>query len=141
VASSLLVAARGAADPELERVAIEVGLAAAARRGEAGVRDAGLCHGAGGLGHLFQRLFHQTGEAAFADAARHWFERTLAFRQPGAGPGGFRAWASDLDGKQDWRDDPGYLEGAAGVGLALLAAVSPVDPEWDRTFLMSLRAG
>lgn len=137
VASSLLVAARGAGDPELEKVALEVGLAAAARRNEAGVRDAGLCHGAGGVGHLFQRLYQLTGEVAFADAARFWLERALALREPGLGFGGFRAWSSDLEGRQDWRDDAGFLEGAAGIGLALLAAVSPVDPEWDRAFLLS----
>ena len=35
--------------------------------------------------------------------------------------------------------DPGFLEGSAGIGLALLAAVSEVDPGWDRVFLESLR--
>jgi lantibiotic biosynthesis protein len=34
-----------------------------------------------------------------------------------------------------WTGDPGFLTGAAGIGLALLAAVSPVEPEWDRLLL------
>jgi hypothetical protein len=34
--------------------------------------------------------------------------------------GGFRSWTAGLTGPQDWRDDRGFLEGAAGVGLALL---------------------
>lgn len=142
VAAALWVAARGAGDPDWQAAALEVGRSAAARGEDtAGIRDAGLCHGAGGIGHVFQRLYHDTGDAQFADAARFWLERALAYREPGVGVGGFRSWASDVDSVQDWRDDPGFLEGAAGVGLALLAGVSPVDPEWDRAFLLSLRKG
>jgi hypothetical protein len=29
------------------------------------------------------------------------------------------------------------LEGAAGIGLALLAAATPLEPRWDRLFLLS----
>ena len=100
-----------------------------------GVRDACLCHGAAGVAHLFNRLYQATGEEPLAAAARVWFEHTLAYRQSGLGVGGFRSWSSDLSGVSGWRNDPGFLEGAAGVGLALLAAVSPVDPEWDRLLL------
>jgi hypothetical protein len=34
--------------------------------------------------------------------------------------------------------DPGFLTGAAGIGLALLAATSPVEPAWDRVLLASV---
>lgn len=140
VAGALWVAARGAGVPAWQEAALEVALAAAARDEEtSGIRDAGLCHGAGGLGHLFQRFFAETGDERFREAARFWLERALGFREPGLGVGGFRSWASDSESVQDWRSDPGFLEGAAGVGLALLAGVSPVEPEWDRAFLLSLR--
>jgi lantibiotic modifying enzyme len=140
VAAALLVAARGAGEPAWEELALAVGRTAASRRDDkAGVRDAGLCHGAGGLGHLFQRMAQTSGDPQLADAARFWLERALELRRPGLGIGGYRSWASGAGETQDWRDDAGFLEGAAGVGLALLGAVSPVDPEWDRAFLMSLR--
>jgi len=82
-------------------------------------------------------VFQATGEERLAEAARSWYERALAFSEPGCGCGigGFRSWATDRTGVSDWRDDPGFLEGAAGVGLALLAAASPVEPEWDRLLL------
>ena len=99
------------------------------------MRDAGLCHGAGGVAHLFNRMSQATGEERLAAAARSWYAAALAFRQPGLGVGGFRSWAADPSGALGWRNDPGFLEGAAGVGLALLAAVSPVDPAWDRLLL------
>ena len=38
-----------------------------------------------------------------------------------------------------WRPDPGFLTGSAGVGLVLLAATTPVEPEWDRVLLTDVR--
>jgi len=80
-------------------------------------------------------MFQSTGEERLAAAARSWYAKALAFRQPDLGVGGFRSWAADVAGVLGWRNDPGFLEGAAGVGLALIAAVSPIDPEWDRLLL------
>jgi hypothetical protein len=34
-------------------------------------------------------------------------------------------------------DNPGLLDGAPGVALALLAACCPAEPTWDRLFLLS----
>ena len=34
-------------------------------------------------------------------------------------------------------DCVGLIDGAAGVALVLLAASSPVEPAWDRVFLLS----
>ncbi|HJX27937.1 MAG TPA: lanthionine synthetase C family protein [Thermoanaerobaculia bacterium] len=140
MAATLLVAARGAGVPAWERAAVEVARLAAERpENQARIQDAGLCHGATGLAQIFNRMHQETGDEQLAGAARAWYERTLRDRTPGLGFGGFRAWSSGLTGNPDWRDDPGFLEGAAGVGLALLAAVSPVEPEWDRILLVSLR--
>lgn len=140
MAVALLVAARGAGEPEWERIALEVARSAAGRSEEAArVQDAGLCHGAVGVAHLFHRMYCTTGDEVLAEAARTWYERTLRYRNPGLGYGGFRAWSTGPDEQLDWRDDPGFLEGSAGIGLGLLAAVSPVDPGWDRVFLESLR--
>lgn len=138
IAAVLLVAARAAGEPAWEREALAIALQAATRSTEgSGVRDACLCHGAAGVAHLFNRLYQATGEEPLATAARVWFKHALEFRQPGLGVGGFRSWSADLSGVSDWRNDPGFLEGAAGVGLALLAAVSPLDPEWDRLLLVA----
>jgi lantibiotic modifying enzyme len=140
MAAALLVAGRGAGEPDWERIALEVARSAARRPEEAArVQDAGLCHGAAGVAHIFHRMSITTGDEELAAAARTWYERTLGFRTPGLGFGGYRSWSSGPDLELDWREDPGFLEGAAGVGLALLAAISPVDPGWDRVFLESLR--
>ncbi|HXO21501.1 MAG TPA: lanthionine synthetase C family protein [Thermoanaerobaculia bacterium] len=140
IASALAIAGEGAGEPAWRRAAIEIAKGAAAcPLADSKVVDAGLCHGAAGAGHLFHRLYRATGEETLAAAARAWLERALAMREPGRGIAGFRSWVNSAEEPADWRDDAGFLTGAAGVGLALLAAVSPVEPEWDRAMLLSLR--
>jgi hypothetical protein len=115
-----------------------IACAAAAQRDNTGVRDAGLCHGAAGLGHLFNRLFHAVGDACFFEAARFWFQNCLEMRRPRRGVAGFsRHWQSQ-DGADCWLKDPGLLSGAAGIGLALLAAITDVEPKWDRILLSAI---
>jgi lantibiotic modifying enzyme len=144
IAAALLVAARAAGEPEWEREAIATAKVAAARsRDESGVVDGGLCHGAAGLAHLYNRLFQATGDPEFKTEALAWFERLLAQRQPGEGIAGWRAWrpigdVTGPDPELGWVTDSGFLTGATGIGLALLGAVSPVEPAWDRVLLSSV---
>lgn len=138
IAAVLLRAARAAGRAEWEARACEVARAVACRPLERmAVVDAGLCHGAAGLGHLFNRLWQATGDDGFRAAAVDWFERALDMRRPGDGFAGFRTWTR-TQGEVIWREDPGFLTGAAGIGLALLAATTPVAPEWDRVMLLSM---
>jgi lantibiotic biosynthesis protein len=111
-----IAAALWRVSPELAR---ETALAAAARA-ECSVGDAGLCHGAAGLAHLYNRFYQATGEALLRDAACDWFARTLAM--------------------QHARRGHGLLEGTIGIGLALLAAISGIEPGWDRMLLCDLGA-
>ena len=140
IAAALLVAARSVHQEEWEQQALEIARRAMGREPEAaGVQDAGLCHGAAGLGHIFNRFFQATGEEGFRQAARYWFERTLALRRPGQGLGGFSAYRAFNNSQEEyWEDQVGILEGAAGIALALLAAVTDIEPSWDRMLLVSI---
>jgi lantibiotic modifying enzyme len=139
IATVLLGAARRIGDPALEREALEVAQAAARRPVElSGVRDAGLCHGAAGVGHLFNRLHQATGDPLLAGAARAWFAWALDDRKPGQGCAGFLAWGANERGEMEGQDDAGFLTGSAGIGLALLAALYPSEPSWDRVLLASI---
>lgn len=138
IAAALATAGEGAGRPDWRSAAFEIARAAADRPfASSGVIDAGLCHGAAGVAHLFNRLYQASGEPRLGEAARRWLAQALALRNPGHGIGGFRTWETDTEGRGAWHDDPGFLTGAAGTGLALLAAVSPVEPEWDRALLLS----
>lgn len=137
IAAALLRGARAAGDAELEAMALEAGLASATRAtDDAGVVDAGLCHGAAGLLHVFNRLWQATGDETFRAAALRWAEHTLALR--GEGVGGYRSFNPMAETR--WEDDPGLLTGAAGIGLALLAATTDVEPRWDIILLCDVPA-
>ncbi|HEV7518071.1 MAG TPA: lanthionine synthetase LanC family protein, partial [Thermoanaerobaculia bacterium] len=65
IAAALLAAARAAEEPDLAAEALAVARHAAARPAEgAGVVDAGLCHGAAGVAHLFNCLYQASGDEA-----------------------------------------------------------------------------
>ncbi|MFQ5601217.1 MAG: lanthionine synthetase C family protein [Candidatus Krumholzibacteriia bacterium] len=139
VAAALLVASRAAGiGPQ---TGLEIAVHAAALAPErAGVAGSGLCHGTAGLAHLFNRMHHATGERCLAEAARFWFERTLDPRHACPRIAGDRT-GSRLDAADRVRGhDPGLLEGAAGIALALLAAATDLPPEWDRFLMLSDRA-
>ena len=127
VAATLLYAARAVGMKEWEDMALAIAAhAASAAPEDAGVQGMGLCHGAFGLAHLYNRIYQAGGDELFADAARLWYRLGLEARVAG------QDWPSV------WGADVGFLTGAAGIGLALLAAVTPVEPEWDRLLLVAI---
>ena len=83
-------------------------------------------------------MYQATGEAQLKDAATFWFDRTLEMRRPEGGIGGFLT-INVVNEERCWVADPGLLTGAAGIGLALLAAITPVEPAWDRILQVSIR--
>ena len=99
------------------------------------VTDAGLCHGSAGLALIFARMYHATGGGVFREAALHWLDTTLAMGNRGNGFAGYRA---DLgDAPEDLAAQLSVLMGIAGVGLALMALCSSIEPAWDRALLLS----
>lgn len=91
-----------------------------------------FCHGVAGLLQITLRFSHDTGAPMFAKAAEDLLGQVLAAYDPGrpvgyysVEPGGARV------------DQPGLLDGAAGVALTLLAASAGPEPGWDRLFLLS----
>jgi lantibiotic biosynthesis protein len=105
---------------------------------KAGIGDAPLCHGAVGVAHIFNRIYQAEGDRRCLAAAVQWYEQTLAMRQLGSGVGGYSSLTRpDPDKPIVWEPSPAFLDGAIGVALGLLAAVTPVEPAWDRMLLLS----
>lgn len=119
-----------------EQEAIETLLHASKRRGlvENGVVDAGLCHGTAGIAHIFNRMYGYTGLEELKEASNYWFAETLKMARFEDGLAGFKAWQGNERG---WVNEPGLLEGIAGIGLALISAVSDIEPAWDECLLLS----
>ena len=126
----------GLPEPAWRAEGLALARACAARLDDPTMRDASLCHGTAGAAHVFHRMALATGEPALADAARTLLARTLERRrsEPIAG---FPFWTQG----DHWAPDPTLLQGAAGVGLALHAAIGDIEPAWDRLMLVDLNPG
>lgn len=136
VAMALMLAAKRTGQSHGELAAAAIGRWSAQQlREEPQVAEAGFCHGAAGLAHLYHRLYRATGDALFKAAAVTWVRRTLDMRTD-RGIGGYLALTGS-HGKTVWTPEPGMLTGAAGIGLALLAASTSIEPFWDRIYLLS----
>jgi lantibiotic biosynthesis protein len=101
---------------------------------ETGVLDPGLCHGALGIAHILVRLYQSERSLTYKAAANVWYQRGLAMRDPEIGTGGFFQLLSNRR-----KADISFLTGAIGGALALCAALSPIEPGWDRILSLSGR--
>lgn len=103
------------------------------------IRDIGLCHGASGNGYMFYRLYQDLGNPEFLRAANKQFHQLLNLRQEGMGIIGFSAIDFNKDTSQFYRRaNPGFIEGVAGVGLALIEYVkSKSQASWDQLLYLS----
>jgi hypothetical protein len=133
VARALWLAGQALAEPAWQEIAVAAMEAVYRRPVSARHIDAPtFCHGVAGMQQITLRFAHDTGQPLFVDAARTLHRQLLDAYEPTSllgyrnlEPGGSRI------------DQPGLLDGASGVVLVLLAASTPVEPVWDRLFLLS----
>lgn len=105
--------------------------------GKTRIRDACLCHGTCGFGHILNRLYHRTRWPPFLRGAQEWFQRTFDLQRQSEGLGGFFSLLPSIDGQPARGVSmPGILMGVSGIGLGLLAAVSSCEPAWDGILLL-----
>ncbi len=134
VAHALLGAALIVDRPAWGTAALAIAHDCAARSAaDAKISDAAFCHGASGIAHLFHRMARATDDALLASAARTWIDHALSMRSS-AGLAGFPRQEAGMAPEADAT----ILTGAAGVGLVLHAAISELEPSWDRLLLADL---
>jgi lantibiotic modifying enzyme len=105
---------------------------------ESGCRDASLCHGAAGVGHLYQVAAQDLEDEVFAQEAKRWFGTVMAVRRTNAGSGGFLYYTVTPETKQaSYEPNFSFLEGASGIGLALVSAAWNLVPGWNRLLALS----
>jgi hypothetical protein len=133
VARALWLAGVARDRPEWRELAIEA-MAAVFRRPHTArqINSPTFCHGVAGLLQVTLRFANETRLPMFTDEASNLIEWLLSAHEP-----------DSLMGFCNWEpsgtrvDQPGLLEGAAGVLLTLLAATTDVEPSWDRAFLLT----
>jgi lantibiotic biosynthesis protein len=91
-----------------------------------------FCHGVAGLLAIAWRFARETGDARCLTASNALTGQLLACFQPDSLVG-FR----NLEYRGNQTDQPGLLDGAAGVAIVLLSVATGVVPSWDRAFLLS----
>jgi len=98
------------------------------------VTDAHICHGAAGIAHIFNRFYQYTKIDKFKDAAKICIKDIP--RHINENNDGTIYFLNDTVqfGKQP---SASLLEGSAGIALVLIAAISDVEPKWDRCLLLS----
>ncbi|MFP5281845.1 MAG: lanthionine synthetase C family protein, partial [Actinomycetes bacterium] len=132
-ARALFLAGDALDRPEWRALAVEA-MAAVYRRPpeERGIDSPTFCHGVAGLLQITLRFHHDTRLPLFADAATHLTRQLLDAMEPDRPMG-----IANLEPGGNKVDQPGMLDGASGVSLALLSAASEVEPTWDRMFALS----
>ena len=87
-----------------------------------GVADPGLCHGSSGLAHIYHRLYLQTRLPRYRDAAGAYYLQTILFLE--------RASQHSTDHLVR------FIDGDIGSALALISAISSIEPMWNSRLLL-----
>lgn len=133
VARSLWLAGIALGDEKLCQVAIET-IEAALQRPESERRlfSPTLCHGVSGLLQICLHFAHESRSTVIKEHIPFLMQELLETFDPHS-PLGF----CDIEHPGVAVDRPGWLNGAAGVVMTLLAASTERPPAWDRCLLLS----
>ncbi|MEO8550583.1 MAG: lanthionine synthetase C family protein, partial [Kofleriaceae bacterium] len=97
------------------------------------VHDAALCHGSMGIAQIYRRAYLVTADPALLAGSERWIEHGIALARFPDGPAGFKHSMA-----HGYEPSHTLLQGVAGIGLALLAAIGPPsESAWDRSLLLS----
>ena len=132
VARSLWLAGQALDDEQIRRVAIEA-LETVLRRpvAERFLFSSHICHGAAGLLQIFLRFAHECENKLFQEQILILVQQLLDAFEPASALG-----FCDMD-EGIPIDQVGWLTGATGIAMVLLAASEPVIPAWDRAMLLA----
>ncbi|MGK9121112.1 lanthionine synthetase LanC family protein [Olivibacter jilunii] len=96
--------------------------------------DASFCHGAAGVAFLYKRLYELTHIDRYVKAYDYWLSITMNEGRFSDGVGGYKKSVG-----RGFSNEVGLLDGAAGIGIVLLDALSGIDGKSDigRFFLLN----
>lgn len=135
IATALVAAGTAVDQAAWADAGVSIASAVAARPIEScHITDANLCHGAVGTAHMLARV-------GLVSRAIDWYRHAVAMYRPGCGIGGF---ITEERNHETMAFEPvaiaGMLDGSMGIAMGLAAAISSVEPSWDRAYGMSIRS-
>ncbi|WP_282079676.1 lanthionine synthetase C family protein [Aquimarina algiphila] len=101
---------------------------------ETSINDAGLCHGAFGVMHMYNYMYTETRDPIFEETAGFWMNVGLNMAVHKKGHAGYMQWVGGEH--PGWRTEISVLEGIAGIGLSILSYLAPFDTKWDECLLI-----
>lgn len=132
IARTLWVAGEALNETRYKEIAIQSMEAALKKPQEEQRIDAPtICHGISGVLDIALRFAMDTKEAFFSEAVNSMTEKLISYYDPK------HYWGFQDVIRSVKVDNAGFLMGASGVVLALLAAAYPVEPVWDEVLLVS----
>lgn len=96
------------------------------------VMDAGLCHGASGVAHIFNRFYQRYDEPTLLEAANYWYKMTSNMDIFEDGLCGYKKWKPD-----GWENSSSFLEGITGIAFVMLSKKFKIESNWDELLLIS----
>lgn len=120
-------------DKAIEILSLEVLIATTKRKtfDQTGVKDLGICHGASGIAHVYNRMWNLTGNPIFKEACDFWIKETLTLLLDGPNAG-----KRYIPKDEIFEDNYSLLEGTAGAGLVLLSYLTG-DFSWDYCIMLN----
>ncbi len=135
VGLTLRRAAKTLKDDQLHETAIRILKHATHRKTieQSLVKDAGLCHGSYGNAQIFGRLYQETNDNIFKEAATYWIKQGVAMGTFEDGYAGYKQW----QGKDKiWENEINFLTGIAGIGMAIMFYLSDFETTWDECLMI-----
>ena len=96
--------------------------------------DAGICHGSYGNAQIYHRMYIETGDKVFEDAAAFWINNGLSKAVHEDGYAGYKQFRTH-DGV--WENRLSLLDGITGIGLSIISYLSDFDAKWDERLMIS----
>jgi lantibiotic modifying enzyme len=102
-------------------------------RANGNLTDHTLCHGTTGIAHMYSRLYNFENNPSYLDASLYWYNETIRdFNDFDINSIKTSTWY-----EEDYKNRSGLFTGITGIALSLISAIHPIEPNWDRCFLLS----
>lgn len=133
---SLWQASKVIQNKEVKETAIQLLEHAATRRNieETRIVDAGLCHGAFGVMHIFDYMYKETSNKKFKEAADYWIDYGLTIDHHEDGSAGYKKWRGGDN--PTFEKENSLLEGIAGIGLSIISYLHPEMTAWNQSLMI-----